>query len=223
MGKRTRNRVQSNTQPGNRRNLTIALVTVLAIIVVAILIVPNLLNSTKGSWPNANGMQLGDPNAPVKVEDFSDFQCPFCGDYARNQQPEIIDKYIATGKVHYTFTPFSFLGPESVRAAEAAYCASAQNKFWQFSDMLYNNQAGENKGAFSDTNLILLAERAGLKMTEFRPCFDQAEYRKQVEDDYLAAQGRGVTGTPYFFVNGEGPVDMNGLDAAIAKALEGSN
>ena len=223
MGKRTRNRDQSKNKPVNRRNLTIALVAIIAVAVAALLIVPNLLNSSRGNWPNANGMQLGDPNAPVKVEDFSDFQCPFCGDYARNRQPEIIEKYVATGKVFYTFTPFSFLGPESVRAAEAAYCASAQNMFWEFSDVLYNNQAGENNGAFSDTNLILLAERAGVKMTEFRPCFDRNEYSQQVQDDYLTAQDRGVSGTPYFFVNGEGPVDMNGLDAAITKALEGTN
>ena len=224
MGRRNRNREQEKKRPVNRRTLIIVLVAIAAIAVAAVLIVPNLIQPASTSiWPNPNGMVLGDANAPVKVEDFSDFQCPFCGVYARTIEPDIIKKYVETGKVQYIFVPFSFLGPESLRAAEAAYCASDQNKFWQFKEVLYNNQAGENQGAFADTRLIGFASKAGLKMNDFRPCFDSGKYKQKVQDDYTAGQTRKVPGTPYFFVNGQ-PVDnMKALDAAIQKAVDGSN
>ena len=128
---------------------------------------------------------------------------------------------MATGKVHFTYIPYSFIGPESVRAAEAAFCAADQGLFWQFHDVLFNSQAGENNGTFSDTNLILLAQKAGLKMTEFRPCFDNGKYRQQVQDDLKQGQDRGVTGTPYFFVNGKGPIDQTQLISTIDAALAG--
>jgi len=223
MGKRTRNREQKAKKTSNRRMLYIGLIAVAAIAIVAVVIFLTQpgQNAIAADRPNADGMSMGDPNAAVKVEEFSDFQCPYCGAFAKNVEPTIVENYIATGKVHFTYIPYSFIGPESVRAAEAAYCAADQGKFWQFHDVLFSNQAGENNGTFSDGNLILLAQKAGLKMTDFRPCFDNGKYTQQVQDDFKQGQDRGVTGTPYFFVNGKGPIDQNSLVTSIDEALAG--
>ncbi len=224
MGRRNRPREQRKNQPAGRRNLVIALVAIAAVAIAAALTLPNLLSGKASTlYPNPNGMSLGDPNAPVKIEDYSDFQCPFCADYARNREAGIISEYVTTGKASYTFIPFSFLGEESVRAAEAAYCASDQNKFWEYKQILYENQAAENSGGFADAKLIQYAQRAGLRMAEFRSCFDNSKHHQQVVDDFTTGQQRGVTGTPFFFVNGEGPYNQNDLKAAIEKAVGASN
>lgn len=222
MAKRTHNRERPNQKPSNRRTLLLGLIALVAIAVVVVVVLINQPGKTAGTErPNASGMSMGDPNAPVKVEEYSDFQCPYCGAFAKNVEPGIVEKYVATGKVHFTYIPYSFIGPESVRAAEAAFCAADQGLFWQFHDVLFNSQAGENNGTFSDSNLILLAQKAGLKMTEFRPCFDNGKYRQQVQDDLKQGQDRGVTGTPYFFVNGKGPIDQTQLISTIDAALAG--
>lgn len=221
MGKRYRRNDAAPKKPKNNRKLLIGLVTLAAVVIAGIII---FISTSKPSPvlaapPQADGMSMGNPDAKVIVVEYSDFQCPFCGRFSRDFEPEIIEKYVATGKIYYTHTPFAFLGNESLRAAEAAYCAADQNRFWQFKKVLFDNQAGENQGGFSDSRLIRYAQQAGLTMTEFRPCFDQRKYQQQVKDDYQLAQEKSIQGTPTFLVNGNGPIDMNGLTQAIDQAL----
>lgn len=225
MGRRTRKREnRPQAVPQNRKRI-IAGIIAISLVAAGILIAISARSGARQliQRPGAQGMTMGESNAPVKVEEYSDFQCPFCGEFARDYEPEIVEKYIATGKVQFTYIPFSFIGPESIKAAEAAYCAADQNKFWEFHDILFNNQGGENVGVFSDASLIRLAQRAGLTMNQFRACFDNRTHQAQVESDFTNAQSRGVTGTPTFFVNGEGPVDMRSLDDAIQQALDPQN
>lgn len=120
--------------------------------------------------PQQDGLSMGDPNAPVKVEEFSDFQCPICKDFADTYEPSIIRDFVATGKVYFTYNPMAFIGPESVTAAKAALCASEQNKFWQFKDMLFANHTGENVGDYSDSRLVAFARAAGVYNSAFKKC-----------------------------------------------------
>ena len=223
MSKRTRNREQTTKKSTNRNLLFIGLIVLAAVAVVSILIIISQSGgkAAAAARPNADGTSMGDPNAAVKVEEYSDFQCPYCGGFSKNVEPKIVEKYISTGKVHFTYIPYSFIGAE-LRAAEAAYCAADQNKFWQYHDVLFNDQGGENTGTFADDRLIVLAQQAGLKMTDFRPCFDNGKYTQKVKDDFAQGQQRGVTGTPYFFVNGKGPIDQNSLESSIEQALAGN-
>lgn len=225
MGKRTRRREITQQAQHSRRNLIIGAIALGAVAVAALLIAisSGATDQIIVERPNPAGMSMGDPDAPVKVEEYSDFQCPYCGQFALEFEPDIVEKYIATGQVQFTYIPYSFIGPESVKAAEAGYCAADQNKFWAFHDVLFNNQAGENSGSFSNANLIRLAQRAGLSMAPFRECFDNLTYQEQVQKDFQGGSERGVTGTPSFYVNGEGPVDMRSLDAAIQTALDAAN
>jgi protein-disulfide isomerase len=168
---------------------------------------------------------MGSPDAPVKVVEYADFQCPACRQASEIIMPRIINNYIATGKVYFTFRAYSFLddrgpGRESKAAAEAAYCAKDQGKFWNYYDILFANQTGENIGDFSDVRLIAFAGKIGLKTSEFKSCFTSGKYEQQVLDDRDLGSSLGVSGTPSFDVNGS-IVYANDLEPTIKNALAG--
>ena len=96
---------------------------------------------------------MGDPNAKVTYVEFADFQCPFCKQFFSQTEPQIISDYVKTGKVKFVFRNFAFLGPDSNTAAEGAYCANDQGKFWDYHNFLYSHQAAEGSGQFSLKNL----------------------------------------------------------------------
>jgi protein-disulfide isomerase len=201
----------------------LTLIALAAVAIVGIIIFVNNMSNTKPlvftPRPNANGMSMGDPKAPVKVEDFSDFQCPTCAAFSINEEQAIVDQYVATGKIQVTYIPFSFLGQESINAAAAAYCAADQNKFWEYKEVLYTNQGAENSGAFSNDKLDHFAALAGLNLADFRSCFGSNKYMEKVLNDIATGDSRDVPGSPYFFVNGKGPLDKGHLTAAIDEAL----
>src|SRR5574337_1918930 len=95
---------------------------------------------------------LGDANAPVVIDEYSDFQCPYCGQFALTKFPQIEQAFVSNGQVKFVFHPFAFIGAESQWAAEASYCAREQGRFWEYHDALFQNQRGENQGAFSKDN-----------------------------------------------------------------------
>src|SRR3989344_6092423 len=94
----------------------------------------------------------GNPAAKIVLIEYGDFQCPFCGRFFKTTEQEIKEKYIKSGEAVFVWRDFAFLGEESFRSAEAARCAGEQGKFWEYHDYLFNNQKGENEGAFSDQN-----------------------------------------------------------------------
>ena len=145
----------------------------------------------------------GDPNAPVTMIEFGDFQCPFCGRFAANTVPQINEAYIQSGKVRFGYFNFAFLGQESNWAAEAAECASDQNKFWEYHDLLYSSQSGENQGAFNKDNLKKFAEDLGLDTSAFNECFDSGKYTQLIQEESSTASSIGVRSTPTFFIDGQ--------------------
>ena len=153
--RQTRLERQRNEQ---RRGQTRWLVYIIvgAFVIVGLLIVSNIASDiAKGPIatpePRAYGQQsgnvLGDPNAPVQIIEVGDFQCPVCKAGFEQLEEQIITTYVDTGKASYTFEAVGYLdGPtsqESTHSAEAAYCAGDQNKFWEYHDFLYTNQAAE--------------------------------------------------------------------------------
>ena len=218
MPNRYRTKKPVKSAPSLNRKTIIWSTVVVALAVIALLVLPNLLQS-ESKYPQANRNSIGDPNAPILVEEYSDFQCPWCARFALDSEPALIEKYIASGKVQLTFIPFSFLGPESLQAAEAAYCAADQNKFWEFKEKIYLNQGAENSGALSDANLERFASQVKLDMTAFRQCFVSDKYAQQVQDDLATGKERGINGTPYFLVNGEGPYAAAEVEIRIQAAL----
>jgi len=182
------------------------ILTILGILIVVGLFATFFILNSQGSFPErkiVNGLTAGDPNAPIKVVEYADYQCPACQQAFTILEPEIIKKYINTGKVFYTFEPFNFVGPESYRAAEAAYCAADQGKFWEYHDLLYSNWAGENQGAFKDANLIKFAKKIDFNQVAFEACFNSGTYAQKVLDKSAEISAAGITSTPTFMVNGE--------------------
>jgi protein-disulfide isomerase len=148
--------------------------------------------------------RLGDPNAKITIVEFSDFQCPFCERFHQTVETQLRQQYVDTGKVAFVYKHSAFLGQESVWAAQAAECAADQGKFWEFHDMLFAKQNGENTGTFTKDNLLKYAkELNGLDIVKFEPCLKNDETLQRVSGDTQEGGQAGVRGTPTFFINGK--------------------
>ena len=115
------------------------------------------------------------------------------------------------------------MGPESQWAAEASECAAEQDAFWQFHDFLYENQNGENRGAFNKDNLKQFAEDLGLDKDQFDQCLESGKYVELVEQEIRLAQQLGIQSTPSFIINGIpviGAQPFENFQQVIEKALE---
>jgi len=160
--------------------------------------------------PNPDGLALGDPNAPVTIDVFEDFQCPACQFFTESIEPLIIDYFVKEGKARLVFHNYPFIdgdgafnGGESDQAANAAMCANEQDKFWEMQAIIYANWNGENQGNLSNRKLKAIAETAGLDTDAFNTCFDDNKYKDEIQADFELGQEMGVSGTPSVFVNGQ--------------------
>ena len=137
----------------------------------------------------------------VTVEEFGDFQCSHCKQFALGMGKQLKEDFVETGKIRFVFRHFPFIGPESFRAAEATECAADQNKFWEFHDTVFENWEGINEGRFSDDNLKGFARLLQLDRAVFDSCLDSGKYRGKVEADLRLGERLGVNSTPTLFVN----------------------
>lgn len=189
-------------------------------------------NETSGNSPAGSGAQLrqnantlGDPDAPVKMVEYADFQCPYCLHYWQETEPQIIKTYVETGKVYYEYRSVgAFIGPESAAAAEAVYCAGDQGKFWEYHDALFSHWTGENVGDFANDKLREYATSVGLEATSFDSCLGGQKYADRVQQDAANAKSDGIHATPSFLINGkliEGAEPFDVFQQAIEDALQG--
>lgn len=146
---------------------------------------------------------LGDPGAAVVIEEYGDFQCPSCGAFARGIEPELRAAYIDTGLARMEWHDFPWIGQESRDAANAARCAGDQGKFWDFHDLLYRTQAGENSGAFARDRLKALGATLGLEPGAFGTCVDSGTHGGAVQADFATTHSLGMNGTPTFIIGGQ--------------------
>ncbi len=146
---------------------------------------------------------LGDPNAPITLIEFGDYQCHFCNVYFHNTEHEILSNYVETGKVKIIFKDYTIIGPDSVTAAHASHCADDQGKFWEYHNILYNNWTGENNGWASYENLFVFAQDVGLSIDEFTECMLNEIHDSVITQSNSDARILELTGTPSFFVIGK--------------------
>ena len=216
VSKRQERRERMQRQQQRQRLITIGLITLGAALVVLAVIWPQLrpvgeiVTVTPAALPDADGLSVGDPNAPVTIDVFEDFQCPACQRFTENTEPLIIEKLVSAGNVRYVFHHYPFLdgdgvgsSGESDQAANAAMCANEQDKFWEMHSILYANWNGENQGAFNNRRLQVMAESIGLDMEAFNSCFSANKYEAEIQADFELGQQMGVSGTPTVFVNGQ--------------------
>lgn len=155
----------------------------------------------------ANSRAIGPADAPVTVDTWSDFQCPACGYFARQVEPDLIDEYVKAGTVRVVYRDVAFIdggdpNGESQQAAGAARCAGEQGKFWQYHDYLFENQDGENKGAFRRERLDQIASAVGLDMTAFGSCMSGSEVFDAVKAETAEGSQAGISSSPTLAING---------------------
>lgn len=141
---------------------------------------------------------LGNKNADVTIVEFSDFQCPFCERAYSGAIAEFeASDYFKNGDVNlvYKHFPLTSIHPYAEKAAEAAECANRQGKFWEYHNMLFDNQQ-----ALDVDSLKGYASTLGLDTTEFDSCLDGNEAKAEVQKETTQATSAGARGTPYFVV-----------------------
>lgn len=142
----------------------------------------------------------GDPKAKVEIIEFSDYECPFCGNFYRETLSQIKTEYIDTGKAKFIYRdfPLNSIHPQAQKAAEAAECAGEQDKYYDMHDMLFENGVQGGPDIFKQ-----YAGDIGLDIAKFSECLDTSKMASEVQKDFQDGQRSGVSGTPAFFVNGK--------------------
>ena len=138
----------------------------------------------------------GNPDAKITIVEFSDFQCPFCLKAHATIQ-ELLSKYGDTVKLAYRDFPLRQIHPDAHGAAEASRCAGEQGKFWEYHDLLFENQKDFGEETFQGYAEILELD-AGV----FTTCLESGKFQSQIQEDLQEGTRLGVTGTPGFFING---------------------
>ena len=123
-----------------------------------------------------------------------------------------MEKYVEDGTLRIEWRDFPYQGQESTSAARAARAAGVQGKFWEYHDLLYENQGSGNSGAFSDEKLTALAGELGLDARRFESDFGGEEVAAAVQADFEAGQAAGISGTPTFEINGQKLVGFQPLE-----------
>lgn len=152
---------------------------------------------------------IGDPNAPVTIVEFSDYQCPFCLRHFQETMPQLKADYIDTGRVYYVFKdyPIVNLHPVAPRIHEAARCVGeigGRERYWQAHDAFFGNgqQLTDLPQPDLDNMLIQLTNGFGMDEESIRECLESGRYIEAVNADLAEGQKLGIDGTPGFFVNG---------------------
>jgi protein-disulfide isomerase len=149
-----------------------------------------------------NGKTRGNPGATVTIDEWADFQCPGCRQFALGPERQL-DSVLAEGQARFVWHNRAFLGQESIWAAEAAECANDQGQFWPYHDKLFAEQSGENRGAFRQENLKRFGRDLGLDSVSFDSCVDSNRYEQQVKAEAATGAQQGINSTPTILMNGQ--------------------
>jgi protein-disulfide isomerase len=218
-----------NAAKGGKDNFTRYLVIGVVVLVVGIMVVPTLLSKNKSvseaipstvSAENGYAIEFNSEltNLPV-VDVYEDFQCPVCQQFEA-LNGKYINSLVTEKKAIVRFHALSFLGPESVRAANGAACANDEGKFLDYHLGMYANlPRAENSGEWSNERIIEIAAASGISSSSFESCVNDMKYEGWVGKVAEAGSKSGVNSTPTVFVNGK-EIDRNSeyFDAVKFKA-----
>lgn len=130
---------------------------------------------------------------------FEDPQCPFCKKFFDEVEPQIYENFVKTGKIKLIVKVLPILGEESILAAKAMWCAGNQGKFWEFREIVFANQRGENLGAFKKEKLINFAQQLNLNLDVFSNCLLQSEGDEKIKNNRNLMRQLKIGGTPSFW------------------------
>jgi protein-disulfide isomerase len=146
-------------------------------------------------------LALGAVDAPVIMIEWADFQCPFCGRFARDTKPEL-QPYLDDGTLRIEWRDLPMLGEESGTAALAGRAAADQGAFWALHDEIFAVERERNAGELDRDRIVEMAARLGLDTARFESSLDDPGHADAVAADAQLARSLGVTGTPAFLING---------------------
>ncbi len=154
--------------------------------------------------PAAEGQLRGDPNAPVTIIEFADFECPGCGQFAALQGPDIKKRIIDAGLANFRFYdfPLTSIHQNTMAAHLAASCAADQGKFWEMHDAIFAGQMDWNTQATTNPRKVFdsYATQLALDMTAYNSCFDTQKNLAKIQANAAAGTERGVSSTPTLVV-----------------------
>ncbi len=152
------------------------------------------------------GNTLGSDDAPLKLEVFEDFQCPFCLRFTVDIEPFLVEEYVKAGLLQIKFRHLPVVGLESPRAAVGASCAAEQDRMFEYNNRLFAAQAADDfsadDGVFAEDNLVTIAGDLGLDTEAFADCQARPDALSPVSGDTALAQSLGFRGTPSYLLNG---------------------
>jgi protein-disulfide isomerase len=149
------------------------------------------------------GVTMGSDSAPVEVMEFSDFECPWCGQFANIQMADVRARLLTPGKVKWRFMNYMITGhTKSPYAHLAAACANQQGRFWQIHDLIYQHQDEWVSERNPLTKLGDYAREAGVDMDRYNKCVEDRAAWGRVLADKAMGDSLGVNGTPTFFIGG---------------------
>ena len=158
---------------------------------------------------------IGPPDAPAALVEYGDYECPYCG-MARPIVKDVQRRLGRRLRFAYRHFPLAEIHPHATAAAEAAEAASAQGRFWEMHDLLFENQR-----ALGDADLVRYAAALNLDLPRFVAEPAEHVYADRVREDFMTGVRSGVNGTPSFFINGrrhDGPWDADTLTEALLAA-----
>ena len=218
------NRVKASKRSGgpNRTALITIGAIVIGVLIVAFVMVQQLSNSPSSSTAAlvtpqiklpasvpTSDRTMGDPNAPVTIDLYGDFRCSSCYYFTEmGTEDQVVTNYVVPGTAKIVWHDFLTIdlsqGNHASRdAANAAWCAADQGKFWTMHDWLYANQSPtEDASAFTQARLLAIGAAAGMDMTTFTPCVENGTHDAAIDQE-MASIPSEVTGTPSVFVNGK--------------------
>lgn len=153
------------------------------------------------AFNDAGAAYQGNPDAKVTVHIYSDFQCPAC----KAQEPAIayaVDKYADRVKFVWKDFPLMSIHPNARAAANAAWCADEQGKYWEYHDILFTEQSSWGPQRNPDESFRTYATRLGMEVNSFGTCYDARRHDGKVMAGVQEGNANRVTGTPTIFVNG---------------------
>ena len=174
----------------------------------------------------ASGRTLGSATAPVTIDVWTDYQCPYCGLLARLIEPRLVTEFVVPGTAKIVAHDFSFIGQgrnpdESTDAAVAARSAEKQGKYWEYRDYLYWNQHNENAGDFVRSRLLAMATALKLDQAAFTTSLDDQTIRSAVAAETAQGSAMGIKQTPTLVINGRiytGELTYDAIATAVRAA-----
>lgn len=208
-------------QAGSRRNLYLGVIG--AVVLLAVVLVGASILSSGSSSPKTvsiqsagqtnkllagihqGGITLGNPKAPVTMQEFADIQCPGCDQYMRTAFPDIVRRYVRTGKVKVEWNGIAFVGPDSEKGLRYVDAAGQQNKLWNVAELLYRNQGSENSGWVTNELLRSVGGAVpGLDVNKVEADVNSSAVNRRMAAAANLYGGYGLQGTPGFAIGPTG-------------------